>query len=149
MIPLLRSCALCFATVFVFGLAGCNFTTNPAERAQKDEKTREEAAKATERAKPEIVAAGKALGRAAEAAAENAHAAAQGIREGWKQQRGHESLDLNSATESELRQLPGVSQRDARRIIRDRPYRSKRELVTDGILSEAAYAAIRDSVTVK
>jgi hypothetical protein len=141
-------CALCFVVFLI--VAGCNFGAkqDSEEQRQRDEKTRDEAAKVTERAKPEIEAAGRALGRAAEAAAEDAHAAGQGIREGWKQ-RGHEPLDLNSASEGELSELPGISPRAARRMTRERPYRSKRELVTKGILSEDAYARIRDDVTVK
>jgi hypothetical protein len=148
--PRTRLSAICFSVFFILGLGGCSFGghQNAEERRQQDEKTRAEAAKATERAKPEIEAAGRALGRAAEAAAEDAHAAAQGIHEGWKQ-RGRQPLDLNSASESELKDLPGLSQREVRRIVRDRPYHDKRELVTRGILSDDAYATIRDDITTK
>lgn len=149
MVQQLRFSALCAFAVF-FALVGCNFSTNQSdqERQQRDEKTREEAAKATERAKPEIQAAGRALGRAAEAAVEDAHAAAQGIQEGWNQ-RTHDPANLNSASEKDLSDLPGLSRRDARRIIQGRPYHDKHELVTKGILGETAYARIRDSVTIK
>jgi DNA uptake protein ComE-like DNA-binding protein len=133
----------------VCGLTSCNFGVNPNSdgQRQRDEKTREEAAKATERAKPEIEAAGRALGQAAQAAAEDVHAVAQGIEEGWKQ--GQAALDLNSASERQLSDLPGISQRDARKIIEHRPYRNKRDLVTKGVLSEAAYAKIREDVAVR
>jgi DNA uptake protein ComE-like DNA-binding protein len=145
----LSVCALS-ALAVLLALAGCGPSANQSEqdRRQRDEKTREEVAKATERAKPEIQAAGRALGRAAETAVEDAHAAAQGIREGWNE-RNHDPVNLNSATEEALFDLPGIGQSDARRIIEGRPYQHKHELVTKGILSESAYAKIRDNVTIK
>src|ERR1700730_11098496 len=146
--PLIRLIFLCFLVYLICGLTSCNFgaNQNTEEQRQRDDKTREEAAKATERAKPEIQAAGRALGRAAETAVEDAHAAAQGIQEGWKQ-RTHDPANLNSAAEKDLSDLPGLSRRDARRIIQGRPYHDKHELVTKGILPETVYAKIRDSVT--
>lgn len=146
---LIRLSFLCCLVYLICGLTSCNFgaNQNTDEQRQRDEKTREEAAKATEHAKPEIEAASRALGRAAKTAAEDAHAVAQGIKEGWKQ--NHEPLDLNSASERQLNDLPGISQRDARKVIQQRPYRSKRDLVTKGVLSEGAYDTIRDDVTVR
>jgi DNA uptake protein ComE-like DNA-binding protein len=138
--------ALFSVAALIAGLGGCSSYRSEQERRQRDEKTREEAAKITERAKPKLEAAGKALGRAAATAAEEAHAAAEGVKEGWASG-GHQTLDLNSATESELMELPGVNHRDARRIIHGRPYRNKHELVTKGILSEVSYAKIRDDIT--
>jgi DNA uptake protein ComE-like DNA-binding protein len=149
--PRMQLSALYFLTFFlVLGFIGCDFSgnQNAEDQKQREEKTRDEAAKATEQAKPAIESAGKALGRAAEAAAEDAHAAAQGIREGWKQA-GHEPLDLNAASERELSDLPGITPLDARRIIQKRPYRSKHELVTKGVLSETSYAKIRDDIAIK
>lgn len=118
------------------------------EQRERDEKTREEVAKATERLKPDIQKAGKALEHGAEVAAEEAHATAQGVKEGWERG-GHASVNLNSATESELIMLPGITRRDAARIINSRPYRNVRELVARGIISEEKYAEIRDHVVVK
>jgi DNA uptake protein ComE-like DNA-binding protein len=118
------------------------------DRRAVDEKTRDEVAKATERAKPELEKAGRKLKEAAETAAEQAHAAAQGVKEGWRRG-GHASVDLNSASESELKTLPGITGRRARQIIAERPYSSPHDLVDKGIVSEDTYAQIRDRVTAR
>jgi DNA uptake protein ComE-like DNA-binding protein len=98
--------------------------------------------------KPAIETAGRKLGEATEKAAEEARAAAQGVQEGW--QRGaHAPLDLNSATERELTELPGISAPEARKIIHSRPYTDKRELLTRGVLPRSAYTRIEDQVTAK
>jgi DNA uptake protein ComE-like DNA-binding protein len=125
--------------------ASCN-SISSRDQQQRDEKTREEAAKATERIKPELKEAGKELGQAARQAAEDAKAAAEGVKEGWNRDHAH-PLNLNSASESELLTLPGISRTDAGKIIRGRPYHSKRELVSRGILSDADYTRIRDDVS--
>jgi DNA uptake protein ComE-like DNA-binding protein len=154
---------LCTFTVLIIGLgaghSGCYWTrseqgssssssASQEEQRERDEKTRDEVAKATERMKPAIESAGRKLGEATEKAAEQARAAAQGVQEGW--QRGaHAPLDLNSATERELTELPGISAPGARKIIHARPYTDKRELVTRSILPRSAYTKIEDQVTVK
>ncbi len=73
-------------------------------------------------------------------------AAAQGIREGWERDK---VLDLNSAPETKLVTLPGISAGAAEDIVRNRPYHSTDELVKKGILSEADYRKIVSHVTVK
>ena len=145
---------LCFAVMLTLGVGamGCNWNrsglTNDEEQRQRDEKTREEVAKATERLKPALETAGRKLGEATERAAKDAHAAAQGVKEGWA--RGsHRPVDLNSASEKELMELSGITGRDARRIIHARPYRDKRDLVSKGILSNSTYSKIQDQITVK
>ena len=139
-----RSLSLCSVLLLV-GLAGCNSTQTQDER-QRDEKTREEAAKATERIKPELKEAGKELGQAARQAAEDARAAAEGVKEGWNHDHAH-PVNLNSAPESELTSLPGISSAEARKIIHGRPYHSRDELVTRGILSREDYNNIRDYIS--
>ena len=139
----LRFLTLCSLAAALIGLVGCS----GQDQRQRDEKTREAAANATARAKPALRAAGKDLNQAAQTAAEEAHAAAQGVAEGWKRG-GQRPVDLNSASESDLLALPGITRRDARRIIADRPYRDPRDLVSRGILSEDTYAGIRDRITV-
>jgi len=139
----LRLLTLCLLAAALIGFAGCS----AQDQRQRDEKTRDAAADATARAKPALRAAGKDLSQAAQTAAEEAHAAAQGVAEGWKRG-GQRPVDLNSAPESGLLALPGITRRDARRIIANRPYRTPRDLVSRGILSEATYAGIRDQITV-
>lgn len=53
-----------------------------------------------------------------------------------------ERVDLNTATVAELAALPGMGREYARRVIVHRPYSAKNQLVTRGILPEAAYAAV-------
>jgi len=139
--------AALLAAAFVFGLCiGCN-SNDPDQRA-RDEKTREEVARATANAKPAIEDASRKLGEAAHEAADEARAAAQGVREGWNEShRG--PLDLNSASEAQLDDLPGIDRRTARRIIAARPYREKHDLLDKGIVSTDEYEKIRDDITTK
>lgn len=58
-------------------------------------------------------------------------------------------VDINSAKSSELKQLPGITDAEAAKIIAGRPYGSKAWLVTNDILPEAKYAAIRQLVIAK
>jgi DNA uptake protein ComE-like DNA-binding protein len=132
-------------------LAGCGFLSDSksdSEKRDNADRTRDEVAKATERAKPALEEAGRELKDAAKTAAEQAHAAAQGVKDGW-QRGGHPDLDLNSASEYQLLQLPGLTKRDARRIIAARPYGAPHDLVSRRILSEDRYSSIRDQVTAK
>ncbi len=138
----------------ILGIQGCNWNwpgQSPAtteQQREREEKTRDEAAKATERLKPEIQSAERDLDKAAETAAQQARAAAQGVREGWK--RGANApLDLNSASEKELTELPRINGSEARRIIRARPYQKKEDLVSKGVISRSAYDTIQDEVTAK
>ena len=57
-----------------------------------------------------------------------------------------EQLDLNTATFAELRALPGMGDAYVRRIIEGRPYTAKNQLVTRGILPQAAYERIREAI---
>jgi competence protein ComEA len=58
-------------------------------------------------------------------------------------------VDLNSATEQELKTLPGVSEADSTKIIRGRPYADKSQLVSRHVVSEAIYDKIKDHVVAK
>jgi DNA uptake protein ComE-like DNA-binding protein len=132
--------------------AGCGYFqvggSDAAAQKARDEKTREEVAKATENAKPALQEAGRKVGEVAKTAAEDAKAAAEGVREGWN--RGsHSSVDINSASESDLTAIPGISHRDARKIIANRPYGDKHDLVSKGVLNEDQYQSIRDGVAAK
>jgi DNA uptake protein ComE-like DNA-binding protein len=144
--------SLLCAMVIIVMVAGCGvFQSDNRTEEQKresEQKTHDEVAKATERAKPELQQAGRELKEAAKTAAEQAHAAAEGVKEGWERG-GKAEIDLNSASESELMELPGISRRDARKIIAVRPYNSRHELVDKGVLSEERYSEIRERVSVK
>jgi hypothetical protein len=58
------------------------------------------------------------------------------------------ALDLNSATIDDLRQVPGISEATAKKIVESRPYARADELITKKILSKSAYDGIREHVTV-
>ena|ERR1700730_7202232 len=147
---------LCFALVLTvaltLGATSCSWnpsgTATDEEQRQRDEKTREDAAKAAEKLKPAIESAGRKLGEATQRAAEEAHAAAQGLKEGWARGQ-HAPVNLNSASETELTELPGVTATTARRIIRNRPYSDKQDLLTRGVLSRSGYEKIQDQITAK
>lgn len=58
------------------------------------------------------------------------------------------TLDLNTAPVEELRQLPGVNEATAKKIVENRPYARADELITKKILSKPAYDAVKDHITV-
>ncbi len=128
------------------GFTGCNF--NSDDQRARDAKTRDEVAKATERAKPALQEAGHELDEAAHEAAHEVKAAAQGVRDGLNN--GQPSLvDVNSATEDQLLDLPGIGKPQARRIIDNRPYADKHDLLAKAVVNGATYAKIRDRITAK
>jgi Helix-hairpin-helix motif len=146
-----------FIVLSITGLTGCaqkqtsaplDDRTETQSQRDRDEKTREEVAKAIERVKPEVQWTVRKLSQAAETLAEEAVAAIQGLLEGWNRSTPA-SVNLNSASETELARLPGLTRQDARRIIQSRPYRDKRELVTKGVLSDGEYRKIRDVTRVQ
>jgi DNA uptake protein ComE-like DNA-binding protein len=126
--------------------AGCSVSSE--DQRERDARTREEVAKATEKVKPVIEDAGRKLDEAAREAAHDVKATAQGVHDGLKNG-PHSLVNVNSATENDLAALPGISRSDARRIIDRRPYRTTHDLLAKGAVSESDYEKIRDRVTAK
>ena len=60
--------------------------------------------------------------------------------------RPEDLVDLNHATLEQLMKVPGITRTWAERIIRFRPYRTKQDLVEEGVLPGDVYNRIRDHV---
>ncbi len=58
-------------------------------------------------------------------------------------------LDLNTATPDQLKALPGIGDAYTKRIIDGRPYTMKNQLTQRGILPQATYDKIKDSVVAR
>lgn len=124
--------ALGLATAIAFVAAGCE-----GDSAEREKSIREASAKAAEKARPAV-----------EEATRDVKAAVEGAKDGWDKG-GPKTLDLNSATEDDLTGLPGIGPREAKKIIKSRPYKDAHDLVTKKVLSESAYEKLKEDVRVE
>jgi DNA uptake protein ComE-like DNA-binding protein len=102
----------------VAGLTACNSKDNPDEIRQ----------------------------RTAEATAtvrRDAKAVAEGVKEGMSRDK---TLNINKASREDLLTLPGITERQANRIIAERPFDDAHDLVTRRVLSQEEYEKIRNRV---
>lgn len=58
-------------------------------------------------------------------------------------------VDINHASKEELKKLPGITDAYAGRIIAGRPYLSKANLVTHGIIPDGIYEPIKHRIVAK
>jgi DNA uptake protein ComE-like DNA-binding protein len=55
-------------------------------------------------------------------------------------------VDINTATEGELKALPGIGEVHVKNIIANRPYLKKEELMLKGIIPGTVYELIKDRI---
>ena len=58
-------------------------------------------------------------------------------------------IDINSASEQELKKLPGVSTLRAKAIVHGRPWRSKNDLVDKHVLPDHVYEGVKDRIVAR
>jgi len=57
-----------------------------------------------------------------------------------------DKLDINSATKDQLQALAGIGDVYSQKIIDNRPYKTKRDLVTKKVVPQATYDKIKDQI---
>jgi DNA uptake protein ComE-like DNA-binding protein len=70
-------------------------------------------------------------------------AVVEGVKEGMHSDK---AVDINTASREDLLSLPGMTDRDADRIIAERPFKSARELVARRVIPQAEYDKISDRI---
>jgi competence protein ComEA len=58
-------------------------------------------------------------------------------------------LDINSASQDDLKVLPGIGDAYAKKIVEGRPYKRKDELVQKKVIPQATYDKIKEQIVAK
>ncbi len=88
-----------------------------------------------------------AAGQTAKKAPATAASAAK--KAGGKAAQAAETLDINSASEEQLKNLPGIGDAYAKKIVAARPYANKSQLVSKKVVPQAVYNKIKDMIVAK
>jgi DNA uptake protein ComE-like DNA-binding protein len=114
---------------------------------QDTEKTKQEAARATEQIKEGSKVAAVELKNDVKEAAKQSKAIAEGVKQGLATP--DKPVNVNSASKTQLQTLPGIDEETADRIIKGRPYHTTDEVGTKGAVSPDQFNAIKDKIVVK
>lgn len=114
--------------------------------SQDTDKTRREAAEAAKQIKAGSKVAAVEIKKGAVEAGKQGKAIAEGVKEGWTAE--SKKVNINTASKTLLLTLPGMDDDSATRILAGRPYHSKDELNTKGIVSPEEYQKIQDKISV-
>lgn len=114
---------------------------------QDTEKTKQEAAKATQQIKEGSKVAAVELKKDAKEAAVQGKAIAEGVKQGLSTP--DKPVNINTASKTKLQVLPGIDEDTAGRIIKGRPYHTTDEVGTKGAVSPEQFNAIKDKIAVK
>jgi len=114
---------------------------------QDTEKTKQEAAKATEQIKEGSKVAAVELKKDAKEAAKQSKAIAEGVKQGLATP--DKPVNINAASKTKLQTLPGIDEETAGRIIKGRPYHTRDELGNKGVVSPEQLNAIKDKIVVR
>lgn len=139
----LRLAAALGVTCACLWLAACN------SQQPSDEQLKQQAAQTTQQVKAGAQQAAADAKVAAANAERKVNDIAAGVKEGMKSDSkpAAGTIDINSATEEQLVDLPGITGARAQRIMRGRPYGNPHELVSKGILTNEQFGRISGQVT--
>ncbi len=73
----------------------------------------------------------------------DAKAVAEGVKEGMSSDK---AININNASREDLLNLPGMTEREADRIIAARPFKNAHEMVARHVISESEYDRISDRI---